>query len=125
MIELDNTSLKTKLESITKNVSNFNKGRETLSKIIDSSQSISSRKELGYVNKTTAPPKKEIRRNVNPTKIHTKNPFSKSIKIWVPKTNNNLIRKKYINTFLETVHKNKDYIFNWDTEPSWVWFPKI
>ena len=100
LIELDNRSLKTKLESITKNVSNFNKGRETLSKIIDSSQSISSRKELGYVNKTTAPPKKEIRRNVNPTTKQTKrNSYPKSIKVWVPKTNNSLIRKRYINTF--------------------------
>ena len=64
---MDNTSLKTKLESITKNVSNFNKGRETLSKIIDSSQSVSSRKGLGYAKKSKAPPKKEIRRNIKPT----------------------------------------------------------
>ena len=36
-LELDNTVLKSKLENITKNVSNFNKGRENLSKIIENS----------------------------------------------------------------------------------------
>ena len=36
------------------------------------------------------------------------NTYPKNIRVWVPKTNNSLIRKKYINNFLETVYKNKD-----------------
>ena len=49
----------------------------------------------------------------------------KTIRLWVPKTNNSLIRKKYITSFIESVHKNKNYIYKGKTEPSWVWFPKI
>ena len=42
----------------------------------------------------------------------TKNSKSnvKNIKIWIPKTNNNLIRQKHINNFLENVVYNKNYI---------------
>lgn len=46
--DLDNSSLKTKLEHLTKNVSNFNKGRENLSKILENSKTISNKKGLGY-----------------------------------------------------------------------------
>ena len=49
---------------------------------------------------------------------------SKTINIWVPKTNNKLIRKKYISSFIENVHNNENYIYKRDTKPTWVWFPK-
>ena len=44
MVELENSSLKTKLEGITKNVSNFNKGRENLSRLIENSQPVNNKK---------------------------------------------------------------------------------
>ena len=54
IVELDNTSLKTKLDDITKNISNFNKGRENLSRIIENSQPASNKKGLGYVKNSRA-----------------------------------------------------------------------
>ena len=96
---------------ITRNVSNFNKGWETLSNILENSQSTSNKKGLGYPKKSKTLSKKEIRRNIfYPTTRPKRNNNSKTIKIWVPKTNNSLIRNKYINTFLETIHKNENYI---------------
>ena len=50
---------------------------------------------------------------------------TKIVQIWVPKTNNILIRNKYIKTFMDSVHNNKNYIYKKDTEPNWVWFPKL
>ena len=49
---------------------------------------------------------------------------AKTIKIWVPKTNNNLIRNKYIQHFMNTVHYNPNYVYKGDTGPVWVWIPK-
>ena len=76
MLELDYASLKTKLENITKNVSNFNKGRENLSNIIENSQSTSNKRGLGYTQKHIAPFKHEQNRR----------------KTYIPKSN--LIRPK-------------------------------
>ena len=53
------------------------------------------------------------------TKVETK-----IVKIWVPKTNNILIRNKYIKTFMDSVHNNKNCIYKKDTKPNCVWFPK-
>ena len=129
MMELEYASLKTRLDNITKNISKFNKGRENLSNIIENSQSTSNKRELGYTQKYIAPhrrvqnkkilssPKNNI---VNPKRIDRTN----SIKIWVPKTNNSLIRNKYIKSFLENVHKSQNYIYKGNTESIWVWFPK-
>ena len=50
---------------------------------------------------------------------------TKIVKIWVPKTNNILIRNKYIKAFMDSVHNNKNYIYKKDTGPNWVWFPKF
>ena len=129
MIELDNTGLKTKLDDITRNVSNFNKGRENLSKIIETSQSVSNKKGQGYTKKSVAPPKiKQNERNISKPKSTIVQPKrdqnSKTIKIWVPKTNNSLIRNKYIKSFLENVHKSQNYLYKGNTESSWVWFSK-
>ena len=129
MLELDYASLKTKLDSITKNVSNFNKGRENLSNIIENSQSTSNKRGLGYTQKHIAPFKHEQnRRKFSKPKSNIVEPKRKNeikaIKIWVPKTNNSLIRNKYIKSFLENVHKSQNYIYKGTTESTWVWFPK-
>ena len=58
-------------------------------------------------------------------KPFSKTKFSKTIQIWVPKTNNNLIRNQYINSFIDSVHKNKNFIFKGNSKPNWVWLPKI
>ena len=129
MLELDYASLKSKLDNITRNVSNFNKGRENLSNIIKNSQSTSNKRGIGYSKKHIAPPKSNHNRRLvsKPKSIienSRKKIDEKSIKIWVPKTNNNLIRNKYIKTFIEKVHKNQDYVYKGNTESTWVWFPK-
>lgn len=54
IIELHNSSLKTKLEDITKNVSNFNKGREKLYRITENSRFTFNKKGLVYDNKSKA-----------------------------------------------------------------------
>ena len=46
----------------------------------------------------------------------------KNIKIWIPKTNNNLIRQKHIDNFLNNVVYNKNYVCK-GTNPTWVWLP--
>ena len=125
--DLDNMNLKNKLEDISKNVSNFNKGRENLFNIIENSQSVSNKKGLGYDKESKAPQKHENERRIDFRPSTTKPILKelKTIRLWVPKTNNSLIRKKYITSFIESVHKNKNYIYKGKTEPSWVWFPKI
>ena len=129
MIELEYASLKTRLDSITKNVSNFNKGRENLSNIIQNSQSTSNKRGLGFTQKYIAPHRriqnKKILSSPKSIRVNPKrNDRTNSIKIWVPKTNNSLIRNKYIKSFLENVHKSQNYIFKGNTESTWVWFPK-
>ena len=54
IVELDNTSLKTKIDDITKNIFNFNKGRENLSRIVKNYQPASNKKGLGYVKNSKA-----------------------------------------------------------------------
>ena len=140
ILDLEKASLQTKFDDITQNVSNFNKGRENLTKIIESSQSISDKQGLGYNKHET---KKHLRnkRKKKVQKTEAKKNLSllyfkpkpvvkfqkrnvKTIKIWVPKTNNNLIRNKYIQQFMNNVHFNNNYIYKGDTGPKWVWTPK-
>ena len=140
ILDLEKASLQTKFDDITQNVSNFNKGRENLTKIIESSQSISDKQGLGYNKQETKKhlgnkrkkkvQKTEAKKNLSllyskpkpVVKFQKKN--VKTIKIWVPKTNNNLIRNKYIQQFMNTVHFNNNYIYKGDTGPKWVWTPK-
>ena len=95
--------------------------------IIENSQSVSNKKGLGYDKESKAPQKHDNKRRIDfrpsTTKLFLKE--LKTIRLWVPKTNNSLIRRKYITSFIESVHKNKNYIYKGKTEPSWVWFPKI
>ena len=51
ILDLEKASLQTKLDDITQNVSNFNKGRENLTKIIESSQSATIKKVWDIRNK--------------------------------------------------------------------------
>ena len=37
--------------------------------------------------------------------------YQKTMKIWIPKTNNISIRQKYVDKFLSEVHHNKEYWF--------------
>ena len=125
MAELENSSLKNKLDGITKNVSKFNKGRENLPRIVENSQSISNKHGLGYkkkVKKSQSSNLNKVKSNKTPTSLNRL--VSNTISIWIPKTNNKLIRKKYISSFIEDVHNNKNYIYKRDTKPTWVWFPK-
>ena len=115
-LELENQSIQTKFENISKNVSNFNKGRENLSKIIENSRPSSNKSGLGY--------KKKLKFSSNEKKKIDSKRINK-IEIWVPKTNNNLIRNKHIKSFMESVHNNKNYLYKRDTKPTWVWLPKI
>ena len=129
-VELENNSLQARLDNITKNVSNFNKGRENLSKILENSQSSSNKQGLGYKKESKIPNKKlnmniDIKQQIllkKPIKTKVEN---KVVKIRVPKTNNVLIRNKYIKTFMDNVHHNENYIYKKDTKPNWVWFPKL
>ena len=90
---------------------------------------MSSKKGLGYVKKSIAQSRIENKRRIDfkptITKENSKRTNLKTIKIWIPKINNSLIRKRYINSFIKSVHKNINYIYKGNTEPSWVWFPKI
>ena len=143
MLDLEKASLQTKLDDITQNVSNINKGRENLTKIIESSQSATNKQGLGnkkqVVKKHLGNKRKRKNKVVQETeakknlsllyskpkpivKFQKKN--VKTIKIWVPKTNNNLIRNKRIQIFLNSVHHNPNYIYKRDTGPVWVWTPK-
>ena len=139
ILDLEKASLQTKLDNITQNVSNFNKGRENLTKIIESSQSASNKQGLGYKkqeikkqpnNNRKKIQKAEDKKNLGSlyskpkpvVKFQKKN--TKTIKIWVPKTNNNLIRNKYIQQFMNSVHYNPNYVYKGDTGPVWVWIPK-
>ena len=132
-VELENNSLQARLDNITKNVSNFNKGRENLSKILENSQSSSSKHGLGYKKESKIPKKKNtnLKRNMDSKQqILLKKPIktkveTKVVKIWVPKTNNVLIRNQYIKTFMDNVHHNENFIYKKDTKPNWVWFPKL
>ena len=49
---------------------------------------------------------------------------TKIIKIWIPKSNNKLIRQKHINNYLKNVVHNKNYSFK-GPKPSWVWQPSL
>ena len=54
-----------------------------------------------------------------------KSAFSKEIKtirIWIPKTNNNLIRNKYIKSFMGTVHFNDNLFLKGTLNPIWFGF---
>ena len=138
ILDLEKASLQTKLDDITQNVSNFNKGRENLTKIFESSQSATNKHGLGYKKQDT---KKHLgnkrKKKVQETKakknhsllyskpkpvVNFQKKNVKTIKIWVPKTNNNLIRNNYIQQFMNTVHHN--YIYKGDTGPVWIWTPK-
>ena len=81
VLELEKSSLKTKLEDINKNISNFNKGRENLSKIIENSQSTSNKMGLGY-KKIEKPKKSEKFKNKfkNKIKQDLKKTVSKNVK---------------------------------------------
>ena len=65
------------------------------------------------------------KKNTSVQKSSSKIIHPKSIMIWVPKTNNNLIRKNYIKSFIMSVHKNENFIFKGNSKPNWVWLPKI
>ena len=111
-----------------------------MTKIIESSQSISDKQGLGYNKHETKKhlrnkmkkkvQKTEAKKNLSllyskpkpVVKFQKKN--VKTIKIWVPKTNNNLIRNKYIQNFMNTLHLNINYVYKGDTRPTWVWTPK-
>ena len=131
-VKLENNSLQDKLDNITKNVSNFNKGRENLSKILENSQSSSNKHGLGYKKESNISKIKNTnsKRNIDSKQRLLRKPIktkeeTKIVQVWVPKTNNILIRNKYIKTFMDSVHNNKNYIYKKDTEPNWVWFPKF
>ena len=118
-LELEKSSLKIKFDDIFKNVSNFNKGRENLSSILENSQSSNNKSGLGFKKQNNF-----AKSRINNIK-KTVYPNTKTIKIWIPKTNSVLIKNKHIKMFMETVHNNKNYIYKGNSEPLWVWLPKI
>ena len=79
----------------------------------------------GIVFKNTSKQKGNDAKNYSYKKTKTpprSNINTKNMKIWIPKTNNNLIRQKHINNFLDNVVYNKNYVHK-GTKPSWVWLP--
>ena len=94
MVELENSSLKTKLEGITKNISNYNKVWENLSRIIENTQSVNNKNGLGYKKKVKNSQSSNLNKfKSDKTSTSSNRLVSKTINIWVPKTSNKLIRK--------------------------------
>ena len=92
-------------------MSKFNKGKQDLENLIKTSKPSGNRNGIGFKNSS----KQKGNNAKNISYIKTRS-FSKSklniknMKIWIPKTNNNLIRQKHINNFVENVVYNKNYI---------------
>jgi hypothetical protein len=123
LFKIENVELKEKLDKITNNVSKFNKGKQDLENLIKISKPSSNKNGIGFKNSSKQ--KEKVAKNLSykKTKSLPKSTFNtKIIKIWIPKTNNHLIRQKYINNYMENVVYNKNYIYK-GTKPSWVWLP--
>lgn len=124
------STLKSKLDNLSQNVSKFNKGKESLNHLINTFKPAFDKNGLGFKKSKVSKPKRnyaslytnfrKLKDNGSKKKI-----ISSTIRIWVPKTNNLLIRNKYIDKFLSEVHLNSNFIFKGSTKPEWVWLPKI
>jgi len=130
--------LEKKVFDLSTNISKFNKGKENLSQLINSSKPSNNKKGLGFDKIKSKIPEskntslysnfhksgKKIQSITSKKKSYAqKFENQRSIKIWIPKSNYVLIRQKHINKFLIEVHLNKNFKFQNSTKPSWVWLP--
>lgn len=98
--------------------------------MINTSKPALDKNDLGFKKSKVSKPKRNYaslytdfsrpKDNGNKKKI-----IFKTIRIWVPKKNNILIRKKYIEIFLLEVHLNSNFSFKGSTKPEWVWLHNI
>jgi len=152
-LDFDISSLRTKHDVISNNVSKFNRGKENLDNLLSYQLSSNNKQGLGYKsignvvastshmikNKSTLLYSRFVKSNTrsddmnvcsNSISLHDRSSSKKiNVKsnfIWIPKTISKFDKVKYVNDYMISVCNSNDYISHNLGKPNayWVWFPK-